>query len=61
VKLSPGECLILAANEPHAYLKGTCIEAMATSDNVVRAGLTPKLKDSKTLIEMLTYWMEDCK
>ncbi len=28
---------------------------MATSDNVVRAGLTPKLRDCKTLIEMLTY------
>ena len=28
---------------------------MATSDNVVRAGLTPKLKDAETLAEMLTY------
>lgn len=28
---------------------------MATSDNVVRAGLTPKLRDVDTLIEMLTY------
>lgn len=28
---------------------------MATSDNVVRAGLTPKLRDVETLIEMLTY------
>ena len=28
---------------------------MATSDNVVRAGLTPKFKDSQTLISMLTY------
>ena len=31
------------------------IECMATSDNVVRAGLTPKLRDVPTLIEMLTY------
>lgn len=31
------------------------IECMATSDNVVRAGLTPKLRDVDTLIEMLTY------
>jgi len=46
---------VLAANEPHAYLKGDCVECMATSDNVVRAGLTPKLKDSDTLIKMLTY------
>ena len=28
---------------------------MATSDNVVRAGLTPKLKDIDTLLSMLTY------
>ena len=28
---------------------------MATSDNVVRAGLTPKFKDVKTLCDMLTY------
>jgi len=31
------------------------IECMATSDNVVRAGLTPKLRDVPTLVEMLTY------
>ena len=28
---------------------------MACSDNVVRAGLTPKFKDKDTLCEMLTY------
>ena len=28
---------------------------MACSDNVVRAGLTPKFKDKKTLCDMLTY------
>ena len=28
---------------------------MATSDNVVRAGLTPKLRDVPTLVSMLTY------
>ena len=32
-----------------------CIECMACSDNVVRAGLTPKFKDKDTLCEMLTY------
>lgn len=31
------------------------IECMATSDNVVRAGLTPKLRDVPTLVSMLTY------
>uniref|UniRef100_A0ACD5VL03 Uncharacterized protein n=1 Tax=Avena sativa TaxID=4498 RepID=A0ACD5VL03_AVESA len=55
VKLSPGEAIYIGANEPHAYLSGECIECMATSDNVVRAGLTPKYRDVKTLSDMLTY------
>jgi len=53
--LKPGEALFMAANEPHAYLFGDCVECMATSDNVVRAGLTPKFKDTNTLCDMLTY------
>ncbi|KAJ8567467.1 hypothetical protein K7X08_019675 [Anisodus acutangulus] len=55
VKLKPGEALYLGANEPHAYMYGECIECMATSDNVVRAGLTPKHRDVSTLCSMLTY------
>ncbi|XP_057784070.1 mannose-6-phosphate isomerase 1-like [Salvia miltiorrhiza] len=55
VKLNPGEALYLAANEPHAYIQGECVECMATSDNVVRAGLTPKNRDVQTLCSMLTY------
>lgn len=31
------------------------MECMACSDNVVRAGLTPKYKDVETLCEMLNY------
>ncbi|EOD11453.1 hypothetical protein EMIHUDRAFT_52327, partial [Emiliania huxleyi CCMP1516] len=50
-----GTALFLNANEPHAYLFGDCIECMAESDNVVRAGLTPKFKDVDVLCEMLTY------
>ncbi len=38
IVLQPGEALYLGANEPHAYIAGECAEAMATSDNVVRAG-----------------------
>ncbi|XP_065854505.1 mannose-6-phosphate isomerase 1-like [Euphorbia lathyris] len=55
VKLNPGQALCLGANEPHAYIHGECIECMATSDNVVRAGLTPKFRDIQTLCSMLTY------
>ncbi|KAL8580922.1 hypothetical protein ACOMHN_039622 [Nucella lapillus] len=55
VRLAPGEAMFLEANLPHAYLSGDCMECMACSDNVVRAGLTPKLIDTHTLIEMLDY------
>ncbi|XP_026545553.1 mannose-6-phosphate isomerase [Notechis scutatus] len=55
MKLQPGECMFLGANEPHAYLYGDCIECMACSDNTVRAGLTPKYIDVLTLCEMLNY------
>ncbi|KAF9575641.1 Mannose-6-phosphate isomerase [Mortierella alpina] len=55
VVLQPGQAIFLAANEPHAYLSGDCVECMAASDNVVRAGLTPKFKDVEVLTEMLTY------
>lgn len=57
VTMKPGECVFLAANEPHAYLLGECVECMALSDNVVRAGLTPKFRDVDTLCSMLTYNM----
>ncbi|CAG9771619.1 unnamed protein product [Ceutorhynchus assimilis] len=55
LKLHPSEAIFLGANEPHAYLSGDCIECMACSDNVVRAGLTPKLVDVDTLCSMLIY------
>lgn len=55
LQLKPGDAIFLAANEPHAYLSGDCIECMACSDNVIRAGLTPKFKDVETLLEMLDF------
>eukprot|EP01059_Diplonema_ambulator_P001449 TRINITY_DN11220_c0_g1_i1.p1 TRINITY_DN11220_c0_g1~~TRINITY_DN11220_c0_g1_i1.p1 ORF type:complete len:381 (+),score=111.28 TRINITY_DN11220_c0_g1_i1:57-1199(+) len=55
VEMLPGEGVFLKPNEPHAYLYGNGVEIMAKSDNVVRAGLTPKFKDAETLLEMLTY------
>eukprot|EP00049_Salpingoeca_infusionum_P002546 m.57935 g.57935 ORF g.57935 m.57935 type:complete len:425 (-) comp11642_c0_seq2:112-1386(-) len=55
VELKKGEALLLGPNIPHAYISGDCIECMACSDNVVRAGCTPKFKDVDTLVEMLDY------
>ncbi|KAI1798267.1 mannose-6-phosphate isomerase [Ganoderma leucocontextum] len=53
--LNPGEAIFLAAGEPHAYVSGDIVECMATSDNVIRAGLTPKLRDIPNLVSGLTY------
>ncbi|KAI0804202.1 mannose-6-phosphate isomerase [Xylaria sp. FL0064] len=55
VTLSPGEALFLQADDIHAYVSGDIIECMAASDNVVRAGFTPKFKDVQNLVSMLTY------
>ncbi|KAK1489722.1 phosphomannose isomerase type I [Colletotrichum cuscutae] len=55
VKMEPGEAMFLVADDIHAYLSGDIIECMAASDNVVRAGFTPKFKDVPTLVDMLTY------
>ena len=53
--LQPGQALFLGPNLPHAYISGDCMEIMATSDNVVRAGFTNKFKDVDTLVQMLHY------
>ncbi len=42
------QAVYLAANVPHAYVSGELVECMATSDNVIRAGLTPKLRRAST-------------
>lgn len=55
MKLKTGDAFYIGANEPHAYIQGEILECMACSDNVVRAGLTPKMKDVETLVKMLTY------
>jgi len=51
--LAPGQAVFMPAGGPHAYLKGTGIELLANSDNVVRAGLTAKHIDVPELLELL--------
>lgn len=55
VSLKQHQAIYTGAGIPHAYIKGNIIECMANSDNVVRAGLTPKFKDVKTLLEIIKY------
>ncbi|WP_248961108.1 mannose-6-phosphate isomerase, class I [Sphaerisporangium perillae] len=41
-ELAPGQAIFLGAGVLHCYLKGFGVEIMGSSDNVMRAGLTPK-------------------
>ena len=40
ITLQPGQALYVPAGRMHAHLRGTGIEVMASSDNVLRGGLT---------------------
>jgi mannose-6-phosphate isomerase len=51
--LQPGEAVFMPAGGLHAYLRGTGIEVLANSDNVVRAGLTSKHIDTSELLKLL--------
>ncbi|MEM6159399.1 mannose-6-phosphate isomerase [Erwinia sp. P6884] len=55
IELQPGEAMFLYAETPHAYLKGVALEVMANSDNVLRAGLTPKHIDIPELMANLKF------
>lgn len=53
VRLQPGQAVYLPAGRLHAYLRGTAVEIMANSDNVLRGGLTPKHVDVAELMRIL--------
>lgn len=55
IELQPGEAMFLFAETPHAYLQGVALEVMANSDNVLRAGLTPKYIDVSELLANLKF------
>jgi mannose-6-phosphate isomerase len=51
--LQPGEAAFLGTGLIHAHLRGMCLEVMASSDNVLRAGLTTKSLNPEGLIRCL--------
>ena len=53
VTLAPGEAVFLGAGNLHAYLHGLGVEIMASSDNVLRGGLTAKHVDVDELVAVL--------
>ena len=53
VVLQPGQAVFMPAGGLHAYLRGTGIELLANSDNVVRSGLTGKHIDVPELLKLV--------
>lgn len=59
VRIAPGEAIWMPAGNLHAYLRGTGVEIMAASDNVLRGGLTPKRIDVEELLRVLRFEVLD--
>ncbi|MDQ0617576.1 mannose-6-phosphate isomerase, class I [Arthrobacter globiformis] len=55
LSLEPGEAVYLPAGNVHAYLHGLGVEVMASSDNVLRGGLTPKFIDIPELLNTIAF------
>ncbi len=55
VTLQPGDGLFLPARRMHGYLRGSGVEVMANSDNVIRGGLTQKHIDVDELMRTVDF------
>jgi mannose-6-phosphate isomerase len=55
IELAAGQALYLGAGVLHAYLHGTGLEIMASSDNVLRGGLTSKHIDLAELCRVVAF------
>ncbi len=55
ISLEPGQAVYLPAGNVHAYLHGLGVEVMASSDNVLRGGLTPKFVDVPELLKTVAF------
>ena len=55
VTLRRGEALFVPAGSVHAYISGLGVEIMASSDNVLRAGLTTKHVDVPAMLACVDY------
>ncbi|PYI68413.1 mannose-6-phosphate isomerase, class I [Arthrobacter livingstonensis] len=59
VSLTPGQAIYLPAGLIHAYLSGLGVEVMASSDNVLRGGLTGKHVDVPELLATVDFNSSD--
>lgn len=53
VRYDIGEALFVPVGQLHAHVSGFGVEVMAASDNVIRAGLTPKFVDREALFRAI--------
>ena len=53
VRLAPGQAVFVAAGMPHCYLSGLGVEVLASSDNVLRCGLTSKPVEVDELLQVI--------
>lgn len=53
VRYGPGQALFVPPRQVHAHVTGFGVEVMAASDNVIRAGLTPKHIDEESLLQVI--------
>jgi mannose-6-phosphate isomerase len=53
--LAEGDALFVAAGVAHCYLRGFAAELMASSDNVLRAGLTSKRVNVPEVLRVLDF------
>lgn len=61
VQLQKGQGIFQDAGVPHAYLEGQNVEIMASSDNVLRGGLTTKHIDVEELLKHVKCEPTDVK
>lgn len=55
VSLERGDAIYLAPGQLHCYVRGLAVEVMASSDNVLRGGLTPKHVDVPELLAITDF------
>lgn len=59
IRLEPGQAAFVEVGVLHSYLSGTCVEVMAGSDNVLRAGLTTKHVEPQALVDCVRMGMAE--
>jgi mannose-6-phosphate isomerase len=59
--IAPGQAMFVGPGILHAYLSGIAVEVMASSDNVLRGGLTRKHVDRDELMRVLRFDAADAR